>query len=706
MKKRIFDWTNLRRKRPAQQALELPEARQVPQTLAPRDSRRRNIVVLGNCQARPLASCLQALNGDVAAMGVEIPFSTLAERFTQRDPKLYLELSQNDSILVQPIFVPMIRDNFPDLYQKVQLFPVIGFSAYHPDLVYIEVSGTRRHLRGPLGEYNSAIAFWGFINGLSVTDTLSLFNAGTYEALGYFDFWQTSRQGLLNEGAMAGFSLGGFLDKWSRAGSFMHSINHPKLFAVADVAQELLTKSGLSSNSGATEYLSDEHADGPVWPVFPEIAEKLGIEGHYRFKVERGLCPVDRPVVMLDLREFVEGSFEAFGTHARGDLVCERMAFEKFRSFAAVLALVGSRRVNAGTSRESANAPGTRRTPYSELPDHHFWKRAISCVPAEDVDPVVSVQFRLSRSTKVATAGSCFAQHISKTLQRQGFNYYVAEAGGHLPLDEAQKRHYGVFSARFGNLYTARQLLQLFERAQGAFAPVDSEWRRPDGRYVDPYRPQIEPEGFGSAEAVATSRVQHLQAVRRMFQATDVLIFTLGLTEAWRSKADGAVFPLAPGVAGGEMDSSRYEFINFRVEDVVADLEHFLTLLRQVNSPARVILTVSPVPLIATYEQQHVLVATTYSKSVLRAAASEICARHEQCSYFPSYEMITGNYARGLYYEPDLRTITGAGVDHVMRLFLKHYSSEQYAEGVDPTLLREIRTVNEIICDEEVLDHR
>jgi hypothetical protein len=189
-----------------------------------------------------------------------------------------------------------------------------------------------------------------------------------------------------------------------------------------------------------------------------------------------------------------------------------------------------------------------------------------------------------------------------------------------------------------------------------------------------------------------------------MFETLDVFIFTLGLTESWKSKVDGAVYPLAPGVAGGEMDFSRYEFVNFRVADVVADLERFLTLLQEVNPRARVIITVSPVPLIATYEHQHVLVATTYSKSVLRAAATEICARYENCAYFPSYEIISGNYARGVFYESDLRTITSAGVNLVMRLFLKHYSSEQSVGGVDPALMQELRAINEIICDEEAIN--
>ena len=97
------------------------------------------------------------------------------------------------------------------------------------------------------------------------------------------------------------------------------------------------------------------------------------------------------------------------------------------------------------------------------------------------------------------------------------------------------------------------------------------------------------------------------------------------------------------------------------------------------------------------------LVATTYSKSVLRAAIDEVCSRHEHCDYFPSYEIVTGNYSRGRYFEGDLRSVTPEGVRHVMRLFLKHYAGESVTEFVDPELLKEFAEVREIFCDEQAI---
>ena len=113
------------------------------------------------------------------------------------------------------------------------------------------------------------------------------------------------------------------------------------------------------------------------------------------------------------------------------------------------------------------------------------------------------------------------------------------------------------------------------------------------------------------------------------------------------------------------------------------------------------------------------LVSTVYSKSVLRAVCGELEAQYDDVAYFPSYEIITGNHARGSYFGPDLREVTEAGVQHVMRLFMKHYATaekpvESIPEGAITTppkaersateMARDIEAAVKVICDEEVLD--
>jgi hypothetical protein len=348
-------------------------------------------------------------------------------------------------------------------------------------------------------------------------------------------------------------------------------------------------------------------------------------------------------------------------------------------------------------------------SPYSGLPSHQFWSSAVSGVAPHDLDPVIGSPLRLSRSDKVATLGSCFAQHVSRHLARSGMTYFVAEqppAG--VDAATASERGFGMFSARYGNVYTVRQAVQLFDRAFGAFEPRESPWRRTDGTLADPFRPRIEPGGFANDDALAADRAGHFAATRRVFSESQVLVFTLGLTEGWMSTVDGAVFPLAPGVAGGEFDPDAHAFVNFHCDEVVGDLAAFAERFHGVNPDGHLLLTVSPVPLIATYEPRHVLVSTTYSKAVLRVAAGEVAARHDFVHYFPSYEIITAPGESERYYADDLREVTDEGVAHVMRVFARHFT--EASDGAElPTLRRlaaaEHEFVDEVICDEEVIEH-
>lgn len=347
--------------------------------------------------------------------------------------------------------------------------------------------------------------------------------------------------------------------------------------------------------------------------------------------------------------------------------------------------------------------------PYSGLPDHAFWSRAVAGRSPDQVRPAARPGFAVAPTDRVATAGSCFAQHISRALTARGYGYLVTEPG---PEDQG----YGVFPARFGNIYCARQLLQMFQRAYGLFAPQEGAWRTADGRTVDPFRPRVQPGGFVDEAAMRADRETHLAAVRRMFETLDVLVFTLGLTEAWVSERDGAVFPLAPGVAGGPDDAAHIRPHNFTVDETVADLTAVIAMARAIRPDLRVLLTVSPVPLKATFEDRHVLVSTGYSKAVLRAAAGMVCDALDRVDYFPSYEIVTGIQAGAGMWADDLRTVTGDGVSRVMTELARAYLDQAGAQA-DPAPVpgaphappsadqrAEQAALAQVICDEEAIE--
>lgn len=362
--------------------------------------------------------------------------------------------------------------------------------------------------------------------------------------------------------------------------------------------------------------------------------------------------------------------------------------------------LIKTIRVVPRTGPLSASA----QNPYRDLPAHQFWRKAISAVETHRVDPVAGTRFKISAQARVGTAGSCFAQHISRRIMGAGFNYFVTEDGAHLPEDQRKSGNYGTFSARYGNIYTPTQLLQLYQEAFGERIPAERAWRRPDGRFVDPFRQQIQPEGFESVQAVLADRMKHLGAVRELIENVDIFVFTLGLTEAWRSREDGSVFSAAPGVIGENYDPARYEFVNFDFDQTYAALSTFLEKFHEINPTAKVLLTVSPVPLIATYEPRSVLTSTVYSKSVLRVAAETAFRKFDWIDYFPSYEIITGSFSGGLYYEADWREVNATGVSHAMRCFMNNYIEGRQSVKEQIANFDIGESMGTIVCDEEVMD--
>jgi hypothetical protein len=661
------------------------------------------IGIVSNCQGEVIGRSIQAYLGCRPPKHVMVGNNDLDE-ITRLVGRVRALESEYDILLIQPVLAGLLRPHVPELIDRFQLFPNLGFAAFQPDLCLCAVyrnSVSTIELSGPLGPYHSSIAFHAWNTGMSAREAVSLFNAQTYEALRFHDYWDAAAQGLYTEGRAADLPLEGLLDQWRTRGCFMHSTTHPKLFVLSDIARALVRRMGFEPLPvDPSDVLHDLFGSSAVWPVYPEIGERLGIAGNYWFKPINAGVSMTAPVRFIALDEFVERSFAAYNSFDRADIHCDRPFSSRYQEvFGKPL---GTFIPVSSAAAQAESSP--RQHPYSDLPKQQYWRSAVANRVVREVDPVTP-RFLFNPQTRFATAGSCFAQNISRALSKRGCNYLISEAAPEvIDRAEALARQYGLYSARYGNLYTARQLLQLLKRATGSFVPAEPAWQRADGRFADPFRPSIEPQGFATVGELEADRTNHLAAVRRMFESLEVFIFTLGLTEAWLSTEDGAVFPIAPGVIAGEFDRARHAFVNFGVAEVVADLEEFVDALAVINPAARVLLTVSPVPLAATYEDRHVLSSTTQSKAVLRASADSVCRSRSQCDYFPAFEIVSGHHTRGSFYATDLRGITRDGVDQVMQLFFKHYIPDAPIPRADAELMAEVGRLNLVVCEEEHLD--
>jgi hypothetical protein len=329
--------------------------------------------------------------------------------------------------------------------------------------------------------------------------------------------------------------------------------------------------------------------------------------------------------------------------------------------------------------------------PYSGLSEDKFWKTGVT-LRGENAtfDTLWSPRFKIKPTSKIISTGSCFAQHVTHWLTQNNFQYLASEH------DNIHK-----FSFALGNIYTPAMLKQWLEVAFKN-KDISDFYIVKDGSYYDILRPTVQREGFKDLETLLSSRKRAINEMVNYIQSADIFIFTMGLTETWLDKS-GVVYPICPGTICGTFDSKKHGFRNYTTQEVINDLNEINNIIRSANKNIKLLLTISPIPLTATASNNHVLSATTYSKSVLRAAAGDFCKNSKNADYFPSYEIISSPATKGVFFEQNMRNVKPEGVNFVMAHFesgISHNITSSSLEGKTPTINEHNDTD---ICDDVLL---
>jgi hypothetical protein len=137
-----------------------------------------------------------------------------------------------------------------------------------------------------------------------------LFNKLVMRRLNHLGAFGAARDQLAEHFAALGHDVLPRLPVWSQGGAFMHSINHPRILAIADVCRMVLARAGLGEHPlEAAAGVRDVLAQSAIWPVYPPIAQSLGLAGSYDFHgFSRG---TDLPQPM-SLESFIGASFAGY----------------------------------------------------------------------------------------------------------------------------------------------------------------------------------------------------------------------------------------------------------------------------------------------------------------------------------------------------------------------------------------------------------
>lgn len=250
-------------------------------------------LLVSNCQQFGLANCLRSQ----AQVHVDsYAFVTFQKQIEQ------IKIEDYDRIVVAPQYLQTSAFDFGSR-SNVLTVPHMYFDAYHPDLCYLRAQDCAS-IKGPTGDYHSLIAFSGFRLGMSVDQVVEYYSEQSYKSLGWLEFWASSKRNLLKRFSEFGYDLMPFFSEWGREDAFMHTVNHPKIRCLSDIASLILEKSGTGSCCRSITP-HDNLINGAIFPIYPEIGLPLGVEGSYFFK---------RPneYSLIDLRQYLSESFDVY----------------------------------------------------------------------------------------------------------------------------------------------------------------------------------------------------------------------------------------------------------------------------------------------------------------------------------------------------------------------------------------------------------
>ncbi|RED18431.1 GSCFA domain-containing protein [Pontivivens insulae] len=256
-------------------------------------------------------------------------------------------------------------------------------------------------------------------------------------------------------------------------------------------------------------------------------------------------------------------------------------------------------------------------------------------------------------NTQVTAFGSCFAANISNWLSKRNYNVLnkAADAG----------RAYVVACGE--GMVNSFVILQQFEWA----------WEGKD----------FGQELWHGYDATAYGQDPEVQAqTKAMFDETDVFILTFGLSEIWYDEPTGNVFWRT--IPKDAYDPERHKFRVSTVEENKANMRRIYDLIRKHRPDAKIIFTLSPIPLQATFRDNSCMTSNAVSKGVLRVAIDELYRELKDegvLHYWPSYELITDAF--GQPYKDDRRHPKDEVLDFIMLLFERTWCLDSEMDEAD-----------------------
>ena len=221
----------------------------------------------------------------------------------------------------------------------------------------------------------------------------------------------------------------------------------------------------------------------------------------------------------------------------------------------------------------------------------------------------------IGKATRFFTMGSCFARNLARSLNNSGY------AALHMEISE-------YINTTFANRVFVDWL---------SGAEIDAAIRE---RIVE-----LLPPGW--------SKENTLQIIKD----SSVFILTLGVAPAFFDRAtDDFVLP-RPSALNSRVLAEKYRYRTTSVQENVDNVLYLINFIRSISPDIKIVVTVSPVPIVASFEFESAVQADCLSKSTMRLVAHEVVnnSNLENILYWPSFEVFrwAGSNASNFYAADD-----------------------------------------------------
>ena len=260
--------------------------------------------------------------------------------------------------------------------------------------------------------------------------------------------------------------------------------------------------------------------------------------------------------------------------------------------------------------------------------------------------PAVS-NHKINHQQELLFIGSCFSEHIADKLHQLQFN---------------------VSSNPFGILFNPISIATSISRIIHKHLFTDKDVFEKNGLW---FCLEISTKIFAETkEGLVSTLNTIILAWHEKLKQAKWLVFTFGSAYAYKHIEQHKIVANCH-----KLPQHLFQKELIDTKDIVTCYAALFSELKKLNPQLSLLLTVSPVK-----HLRDGIIENTLSKSILIQAVHQLLKEHQQCHYFPSYELVIDDLRDYRFFEKDLAHPNAQAIEYVWRKFESVYFTKETSE--------------------------